>query len=75
MQNTNITRLTVTIKEFSAMTGIGQNRVRQLCYTVGFPAIKEGNKFLIHLETANEWLRKRAEARDGIAEALTQVGE
>lgn len=59
-------RITATVKEFAAMTGIGQNRVRELCYTPGFPAIKEGNKFLIHLEAANEWLRKRAEAREGI---------
>lgn len=59
-------RITVTVKEFSNMTGIGQHRVRTLCYTKGFPAIKEVNKFLIHVAAANEWLRKKAERNDNI---------
>lgn len=63
---TNKQKITVTVKEFAAMTGIGQNRVREMCYIEDFPATKVGNKFLIHLEAANEWLRRRAEAKDGI---------
>ena len=43
------TKLVVTVKEFAAMTGIGQNRVREFCYLPDFPASKEGNRFLIHV--------------------------
>lgn len=60
------TKLMVTVKEFAAMTGIGQNRVRELCYLPDFPASKEGNRFLIHVESANEWLRKRASDKVGV---------
>ena len=60
------TKLMVTVKEFAAMTGIGQNRVRELCYLADFPASKEGNRFLIHVEAANEWLRKRASDKVGV---------
>lgn len=59
-------KITVTVKEFSAMTGIGQNRVREMCYIPDFPAGKEGNKFLIHLEAASEWLKNRAINKQGI---------
>ena len=58
-------KLIVTVKEFAAMTGIGQNRVREFCYLPDFPASKEGNRFLIHMETANEW-RRRASAKTGV---------
>lgn len=60
------TKLVVTVKEFAAMTGIGQNRVRALCYLTDFPASKEGNRFLIHVEAADEWLRRRASAKVGV---------
>lgn len=63
-------KITVTVKEFAAMTGIGRNRVREMCYIDGFPATRVGNKFLIHLEAANEWLRRRAESKDGIDGSL-----
>ena len=46
----------VSVKEFATMTGVGQNRVRELCYLS--PASQEGKRFLIHLEAANTWLRK-----------------
>jgi hypothetical protein len=62
-------KIMVSVKEFATMTGIGQNRVRELCYLADFPASKEGNRFLIHVEAANEWLRKRAVAKVGVATA------
>lgn len=63
---TSAKKIMATVKEYSAMTGIGQNTVRKMCYMADFPATKVGNKFLIHIEAANEWLRRRAEAKDGI---------
>lgn len=60
------TKLVVSVKEFAAMTGIGVNRVRELCYLPDFPASKEGNRFLIHVEAADEWLRKRASEKVGV---------
>ena len=62
-------KIMVTVKEFAAMTGIGQNRVRELCYLSDFPASKEGNRFLIHVEAANEWLRQRASTKFGVTTA------
>jgi len=62
-------KIMVSVKEFATMTGIGQNRVRELCYLSDFPASKEGNRFLIHVESANEWLRKRAVAKVGVETA------
>ena len=62
-------KIMVTVKEFAALTGIGQNRVRELCYLADFPASKEGNRFLIHVEAADEWLRRRASAKTGVAAA------
>ena len=59
-------KLVVTVKEFAAMTGIGQNRVREFCYLPDFPASKEGNRFIIHVEAANEWLRRRTSAKTGV---------
>ena len=64
-------KLVVTVKEFAAMTGIGQNRVREFRYLPDFPASKEGNRFIIHVEAANEWLllRRRTSAKTGVAMA------
>ncbi|MBU2704014.1 hypothetical protein Ga0466249_005166 [Sporomusaceae bacterium BoRhaA] len=62
-------KIMASVKEFAAMTGIGQNRVRELCYLPDFPASKEGNRFLIHVEAANEWLRKRAVDKVGVVSA------
>ena len=67
-------KLVVTVKEFAAMTGIGQNRVREFCYLPDFPASKEGNRFIIHVEAANEWLRRRTSAKTGVDTAgLTRI--
>ena len=63
-------KIMATVKEFAAMTGIGVNRVREMCYIEGFPATKEGNKFLIHVASASEWLRRRAEEKIGIDTAV-----
>lgn len=62
-------KIMATVKEFSAMTGIGQNRVREMCYIPGFPATREGNKFLIHIEEADHWLAERARRQEGIESA------
>lgn len=62
-------KIMASVKEFAAMTGIGVNRVREMCYIEGFPATKEGNKFLIHVESASLWLRRRAEEKTGIETA------
>ena len=59
-------KMGVTVKEFAAMAGIGQNRVREFCYLPDFPASKEGNRFIIHVEAANEWLRRRTSAKTGV---------
>ena len=66
---TGTPKIMATVKEFSAMSGIGQNRVRELCYLEGFPATKPGNRFLIHVEAANDWLRRQAEGKIGIETA------
>jgi len=59
-------KISVSIREFAAMTGIGINRVREMCYLDGFPAYKVGNRMLIHVGAAGEWLRAKAEAKENV---------
>ena len=59
-------KITVGVKEFAAMTGIGQNKIRGWCNLPDFPASREGNRYLIHVEQANEWLQNRTRKKTGV---------
>ena len=61
-----MTKVTVGVKEFAAMTGIGQNKIRGWCNLPDFPASLEGNRYLIHVSRACEWLEKRTKGKHGI---------
>ena len=50
----------LTVNEFAKISGIGQSRIRQLTHVEGFPALRNGNKILIHAKKAAEWLGERA---------------
>lgn len=66
MNRDSMTKITVGVKEFAAMTGIGQNKIRGWCNLPDFPASMEGNRYLIHVEKANEWLQRRTHSKTGI---------
>ena len=59
-------KIMLTVKEFAALSGIGQNRVRGMCRIPGFPATKVGAKILIHAQEGGEWLKQRACNQEGI---------
>lgn len=61
-----MTKITVGVKEFARMTGIGQNKIRGWCNLPDFPASFEGNRYLIHVERAKAWLEKRTQEKTGI---------
>ena len=46
----------LTIKEFAALSGIGERRMRMLSRVSGFPAMHIGRKIVIHKKKASEWL-------------------
>lgn len=53
-------KILLTIKEFAALSGLGVNCVRGLVHVEGFPALKNGRKYMIHRRAASEWLEKQA---------------
>ena len=50
-------RITLTIEEASAMTGIGMNTMRQLVSWKKIPILRAGRRFLIERKTLEEFLR------------------
>ena len=53
-------KILLTVKEFAALSGLGVNCVRSLVHVDGFPALKNGRKYMIHRRAASEWLEKQA---------------
>ncbi|MPQ32469.1 DNA-binding protein [Clostridium estertheticum] len=51
-------KLTLTIQEAIEISGIGEEKLRQLVHTKDFPCFKNGNKWCINREMLNEWLKK-----------------
>lgn len=50
----------LTVKEFSKVSGLGENCVRSLVHVEGFPALKNGRKYMIHRKAADKWLEEQA---------------
>ena len=51
------TKMFVSVKEFSNLTGIKEHSVRVLLKIEGFPAMKIGVKYMVLVEEAMQWLR------------------
>lgn len=47
---------TMTVKEFSATYGIGQNKAYELVNAQGFPMIRCGKKIIIIRSKVDEWI-------------------
>jgi len=47
----------LSVKEAGAYLGLGRNRTLKLCQerTHGFPAVKNGNKYIIDKEKLSKW--------------------
>lgn len=54
-------RILLGIKEFSAVSGLGEKTVRRFCHIDDFPAMICGVKIMIHLQRASEWLADYAQ--------------
>ena len=53
-------KILLTVKEFARLSGLGVNCVRSLVHVEGFPALKNGRKYMIHRRAASEWLEQQA---------------
>ena len=56
-------KILLTVKEFAQLSGLGENCVRSLVHVEGFPAIKNGRKYMIHRRAADKWLEEQASGR------------
>ena len=54
----------VTVEKFCELTGLGQDFVRQLCRTPGFPVIMNGRKYMIDRDGAIQYLKEKATYRE-----------
>ncbi|MEI6287752.1 MAG: excisionase family DNA-binding protein [Bacillota bacterium] len=64
-----------TIEEFSKITGLGRDYVRQLCKADGFPALRVGRKYMINVDNALEYLSKQAVYKDYLRKTKTPDGK
>ena len=53
-------KILLTVKEFAKVSGLGENCVRNLVHVEGFPALKNGRKYMIHKRAADKWLEEQA---------------
>jgi len=58
-------KILLTVKEFAAVSGLGETCIRQLSHVEGFPAIRNGIKILIHRRAADAWLAEQAKGMAG----------
>lgn len=56
-------KLILTPKEAAEITGIGENKIRELCHTSHFPAFRVGNRFRIDREGLKKWIASSATAK------------
>ena len=62
----NVGTATVSPAQFAKLAGVGHNLVRSWCHLPGFPVHREGWRFHINVALGVQWLRERAEAREGM---------
>lgn len=48
-----------SVTDFRQLTGLSKAMVYDLVITKGFPAIRKGNKYMIHTERALKWLKDK----------------
>lgn len=53
-------KVTITPKELAEAMSISQARARELVHIQGFPAIKNGNRYVILVQEFREWLKNNA---------------
>lgn len=63
-------KILLTVKEFAKVSGLGENCIRNLVRVDGFPALKNGRKYMIHRRAADKWLEEQAK---GTASACAAV--
>lgn len=53
--------ITLKIPEYSKRVNIGENRMRAIAKSPGFPVLHIGRKILVLVRKADEWLIEHAE--------------
>jgi len=51
----NLTKKTLTVKEFASMYGIGENKAYEIVNSENFPKIRCGKKIIILASKLDEW--------------------
>ncbi|HFK1548611.1 TPA: helix-turn-helix domain-containing protein [Bacillus albus] len=51
----------LTLKEAMEILGVGKNRIYEIVKTDGFPAFREGKRWMIITHKFYEWMEKQAE--------------
>ena len=58
-------KILLTVKEFAKVSGLGETCIRNLVRVDGFPALKNGRKYMIHRQAADKWLEEQAKGSCG----------
>lgn len=49
-------KLTVSVKDYSKQSGIGERRIRELVNIPDFPSLRVGRRIRIFAEQADKWI-------------------
>lgn len=61
--------MAITISEASKVSGIGKRELTKLAHCdKSFPAFKRGAKVLVYVDGLNDYIKRKAQNRDGFAE-------
>ena len=63
-------KILLTVKEFAKVSGLGETCIRNLVRVDGFPALKNGRKYMIHRRAADKWLEEQAKGVSGHSAAV-----
>ena len=63
-------KILLTVKEFAKVSGLGETCIRNLVRVDGFPALKNGRKYMIHRRAADKWLEEQAKGESGHCAAM-----
>jgi len=63
-------KILLTVKEFAKVSGLGETCIRNLVRVDGFPALKNGRKYMIHRRAADKWLEEQAKGTASTSAAV-----
>lgn len=61
--------LAITLAEAAKLSGIGKRELTKIAHSdKSFPAFKRGSKVLVYVDGLSEYIKRKAQRRDGFAE-------